>query len=123
MNNDTYKKEEILEILRVLAGTLDPYAGERKDNAEMDKLQKMLKEEGIPFQMEPDIWGNPHLKYCGKEGQTVCSVIYGYGQNEGLLEIQGLMTEEEYNREGDTVLGYLTAENIFERIRRHWKKA
>ena len=43
---------------------------------------------------------------------------YGsYGKDEDKLEIMGLLTpdEEEY----DSVLGYLTAEDVFERIRKH----
>ena len=52
---------------------------------------------------------------------SVCSVIYGYGSEKGLLEISGLMTDEEYEKENDSVLGYLTAENVFARIKKHWE--
>lgn len=30
------------------------------------------------------------------------------------------MTEQEMEEEQDTVLGYLTADNVFERINMHW---
>jgi hypothetical protein len=57
------------------------------------------------------------------EGNVVCSVIeheFSYGREKDLLEIQGLMTEQEMEEEQDTVLGYLTADNVFERINMHW---
>lgn len=47
-----------------------------------------------------------------------CSVIEGYGtygDGQDLLEIMGLLTPEE--EEYDSVRGYLTAENVFERIK------
>lgn len=43
---------------------------------------------------------------------------YGsYGKDEDKLEIMGLLTPDE--EEHDSVLGYLTAEDVFERIRKH----
>lgn len=50
----------------------------------------------------------------------MCSVVYGYGRDQDLLEISGLMTKEEYARTGDTVLGHLAPEDVFERIRKHY---
>jgi len=57
------------------------------------------------------------------EGNVVCSVIeheFSYGREKDLLEIQGLMTKQEMREEQDTVLGYLTADNVFGRIKNHW---
>lgn len=56
----------------------------------------------------------------------ICSVIetdHSYGHDEDLLEIMGLLTDEEY--EEDSVLGHLTAEEVFNRIKAHYnaKKA
>lgn len=48
----------------------------------------------------------------------VCSVIEGdttFGNEKDLLEIRGLLTPEEERH--DSVCGYLTAENVFERIK------
>lgn len=45
---------------------------------------------------------------------------FSYGREKDLLEIQGLMTEQEMEEEQDTVLGFLTADNVFERIKMHW---
>jgi hypothetical protein len=42
-----------------------------------------------------------------------------YGRSEDLLEIMGLLTSEE---EGyDSVKGYLTAEDVFQRIKKHYE--
>ncbi|MBR6636323.1 MAG: hypothetical protein IKK97_02615 [Phascolarctobacterium sp.] len=101
---------------------------------EIDRLDAMLKEARIPFKRidkdlrpEHDYW-KYHIYYpkrpkvgCGSY-QMVCSVIQGtctYGGNENLLEIMGLLTPEE--AECDSVRGYLTAENVFERIKKHWE--
>ena len=47
---------------------------------------------------------------------------YGsYGNESDLLEIMGLLTPEE--QEHDSVLGYLSAKDVFKRIERHWKEA
>ena len=101
---------------------------------EIDKLDAMLCEAGIPFErydedLRPkhDYW-KCHIYYPkrpkvgGGSYQMVCSVIQGtctYGGNENLLEIMGLLTAEE--AEHDSVRGYLTVENVFERIKKHWE--
>ena len=98
------------------------------DSAELDKLEDMLIEAKIPYRRE-----TTQIAYYGKELPVrnpnsglgvgaICSVIsHGYGSEEGLLEIQGLMTDEEIEKSGSYVLGYLTAENVFERIKNHYE--
>lgn len=97
------------------------------DSEELDKLESMLKEADIPYKRR-----GTQIAYYGKELPddnpnrglgvgSICSVIaHGYGSEEGLLEIQGLMTPEEIEKEKGYVLGYLTAENVFERIKNHY---
>lgn len=96
---------------------------------ELCKLHMMLKDAGIPhkylgnqivyYGLEDAPKPVPGMIYGAGIG-SVCSVIdYGYGSDEGLLEIYGLLTEEEYDETGDFVLGSLTAENVFERINKH----
>ena len=94
----------------------------RRKYNEILHLKKMLKESGIPFEFT-DLFGGYHIVYPG-EGLTVCSVIehdVSYGRDQDLLEIQGLMTKKEMQDSGDTVLGYLSAENVFKRIERHYR--
>ena len=60
----------------------------------------------------------------GYEDDTICSVIEhdnSYGHEENLLEIKGLLMEEE--SETDSVVGYLTAEQVFQRIKDHYESA
>ena len=51
----------------------------------------------------------------------VCSAIQGdytYGGRENLIEIMGLLTDEEL--QFDEVRGYLTADEVFRRIKADW---
>lgn len=88
---------------------------------EMEKLWDMLRDAGIPHEyiLRPQLRG---AQICyPTEHCRVVSVIsgpYAYGGQQGLLEIMGLLTPEE--RESDSVVGYLTAEDVFARIKQHW---
>ena len=81
---------------------------------EIVKLHEMLTKADIPHEFEEE-WGGYHILYnC--MGYT-CSVIehdYSYGRNDDLLEIMGLLTPAE--AEQDSVAGYLTADDVFNRI-------
>lgn len=98
---------------------------------EIFKLKDMLEEANIPFEFEfiesepmglllYEIGVRYHLCYpCFNK--MICSVIEGYGTYGGendKLEIMGLLTPKEL--EVDTVVGHLTAENVFDRIKTHW---
>lgn len=86
---------------------------------EILRLKEMLEKAGIPFLFRPQFDG-----YTIKYGDGVCSVIEhtgSYGEDENLLEIMGLITRKERN--ASNVLGYLTAENVFKRIKKHYKNA
>lgn len=86
---------------------------------EILRLKEMLEKAGIPFVFRRQFDG-----YTIKYGDIVCSVIehFGsYGADENLLEIMGLTTKKE--RKDNTVLGYLTADNVFKRIRKHYRNA
>lgn len=90
---------------------------------EIIKLHKMLEEAGIPhtFKKFMDGWQVCYPTDEDKNGRIADAVEhYGsYGKDDDLLEIMGLLTEEE--REQDGVLGYLTAENVFKRMNKHWE--
>lgn len=90
---------------------------------EILKLDKMLIEADIPHTLRKlmDGWqicypdtdrGDP---YCIMDAIQHCG---SYGREADLLEIMGLLTPEE--EQHDSVLGHLTAENVFERIRKHY---
>lgn len=84
-------------------------------------LKEMLEKEEIPFDFD-ELFGGYIIAYPTKE-DCVCSVIehdYSYGASKDLLEIRGLLTqdEERYN----DVVGYLTSRNVYNRIKKHWDK-
>ena len=94
---------------------------------ELDRLVCMLDKENIPYEFNHTIskklpmLNMYRIAYPSIEG-IVCSAIQGngsYGNEENLIEIKGLLTDEEM--EIDTVLGYLTAEDVFSRIKTHWE--
>lgn len=91
---------------------------------EFFKLEAMLKQADIPFVYEPcAAMGGFQICYPEKGEGRRCSVILhngSYGREEGLLEIMGLLTPEE--EQYDDVVGYLTADDVFERISNDWKE-
>lgn len=100
-----------------------------KKYKEIFKLKKMLEDENIEHEfIDRSITGT---RYNSEKYQICCpncgedryiSIIEGdisYGSEEDKLEIQGLMTDEEY--EYDAVVGHLSAENVLERIKNHLK--
>jgi len=94
---------------------------------EIFKLKKMLEENNIPFDYEDNSLCKESQHHqicvpCYNIKLRVISVIQGtgtYGGQDDLLEIMGLMTEEE---EDDGVVGWLSAENVFERIKKYLKE-
>lgn len=95
----------------------------RKYN-EIFKLKDILESAKIPFDFS-ELHGGYHIVYPEGGGECICSVIehdYSYGREKDLLEIQGLMTKEELEETQDIILGYLTAEEVFQRIKNHWEK-
>ena len=98
---------------------------------EIFKLKEMLENANIPFVFKDESY---LFEPIGEEkyqieypctflkGGRVCSCIQGYGTygaEQNLLEIMGLLTPEE--AEQDSVCGWLTADNVFERIKKHWE--
>lgn len=84
---------------------------------EIDKLEKMLIEEGIEYERKPLFGGwqicVPNAEY--KEWDAICHSS-SYGHERGLLEIMGdcLLAYEELQY--DNVLGYMTAEEVMNRV-------
>lgn len=92
--------------------------------SEFDKLVMMLDDAKIPYERHDSNFFSAHdmqrIKYPSGENQ-VCSCVFGYGSygyERDLLEIMGLLTPEE--KECDDVAGYLTADDVFNRINRHY---
>lgn len=91
------------------------------DFSQIYRLKSMLEEAKIPFEfvMRPES-GGYQIIYPNEKTRD-CSVIlhaYSYGHECGLLEIMGLLTEEE--SQYDDVVGFLSAEDVFARIVNDW---
>ena len=90
---------------------------------EIIKLKNMLDEAGIPYEFTDEFFGkfmkpSYQIVINGNDGKKLCDVIYhygSYGYDQNLLEIMGALTEEE--SEDDSVLGYLTAKEVFKRFK------
>lgn len=95
---------------------------ENSSYQEILKLDRMLTDANIPHTLQRrfDGW---QICYPVERPSYDCVMdaieLFGsYGQEKDRLEIMGLLTPEE--EEIDSVLGYLTAEDVFERISRHY---
>ena len=91
--------------------------------SEIFRLGQMLVEANIPFEIRTCHGGYQigYPKLPPKE--CICDVIehdFSYGCKEDKLEIMGLLTPEESRH--DSVLGFLTAENVFQRIKKHYEE-
>ena len=86
---------------------------------EILKLDKMLADANIPHTLDRflDGW---QVIYPSEEKRIADAIQhYGsYGNTENLLEIMGLVKPEETS---DSVLGHLTADDVFNRISGHYK--
>lgn len=83
------------------------------------RLESMLCEAGIPYEIIRkfdgwQIWYPSASNHVADAIEHFCS----YGSEDDKLEIMGLLTEEE--EKSDSVLGWLTAEEVFERIEKHY---
>lgn len=98
---------------------------EAKVTTELERLKEMLERDGIPFKwtVEPKMM---RLEYPnGKRGKggRVLSAIQGegtFGGKSNLIEIMGLPRPEDKPLNG--VVGWLTADNVYERISKHYAK-
>ena len=94
------------------------------------ELMEMLKNADIPFESKEHFDG--YCVYYPRYGRMnygcKCSVAeheYTYGHEEDKLEIMGLLTEEEANADTGgsfAVAGYLTATDVFNRIKNDYKE-
>lgn len=95
------------------------YVNERYQ--EILKLRKLLSEARIPHELRRCFDGWQILYPDSKK--TKCSVIehfFSYGNSSDLLEVMGLLTNNERMR--DSVLGNLGAKEVFDRIQSHYER-
>lgn len=97
---------------------------------EIFKLKVMLDNANIPYEFFDRSWvlinkiehaSYQIIVYKQDSKDRLISVVEGfgtYGEEKDLLEIMGCLTEKE--EQEDSVLGFLTANEVFERINENW---
>lgn len=91
---------------------------------ELDKLEVYLKENGIEYTREDReskryLYQNKHQIVVYKKGERQWDAIChpgSFGFEEGLLEIYGNIVD--YEKDGDSVAGWLTADDIIKRLQK-----
>lgn len=91
---------------------------------EILRLDKLLTDAGIPHgrKRSSDGW---RIDYPMPGRCCVCAVFEfttTYGCKMDRLEIQGLLNSKERKLKGGNAIGWLTAENVFDRIKRDWER-
>ena len=89
---------------------------------EILKPHMMLLEKEIPHDIRRDCDGW-HISYpCTGLDRVLSAVEFKgtYGAEKDLIEIMGLLTPEELLM--DSIKGYLTAEEVFNRIKEHYEE-
>ena len=94
-------------------------------NNPLTELRRLLNEAGIPYEDNSELLSVSIMDrvWYRRDRNVICSAVWGmgsYGYEDGLIEIMGLLTDEE--REKDDVVGYLTPEEVFRRIKEDWKR-
>lgn len=86
----------------------------------MLKLQKMLKKANVPHEFR-EVYDGFQIRVFLKNEEILSAVQhnFSYGNEQDLIEIMGGLTEEESKY--DSVLGHLTAEEVFKRFEYCWE--
>ena len=89
---------------------------------EILKLHMMLLEKEIPHDIRRDCDGWHIIYPCTGLDRVLSAVEFKgtYGAEKDLIEIMGLLTPEELLM--DSIKGYLTAEEVFNRIKEHYEE-
>lgn len=89
---------------------------------EILKLDKMLTDGDIPHTLERS-WDGWQICYPSCDENCIADAIEftgSYGARNDELEMMGLLTPEEA-KGGETVVGYLKAEDVYKRMAEHYR--
>lgn len=90
---------------------------------EIFKLKRMLEKADIPFEFIEGFGYDPNqICYPSRKDMKI-SVIEGFGthgREQDRLEILGGFTPWEKFNHGDSPIGFLTAKNVFKRIKKDY---
>jgi len=94
----------------------------RTEYTEIRNLAFMLWNEEIPFETRFIMNGMQVIYPNNNLEERICDAIEhdgSYGRTEDKLELMGLLTSEE--RKNDSVVGNLSAQEVFDRIKKHFE--
>ncbi len=119
---EIFKLKEMLELAEIPYLFIDKYKEEKILMNKNNYLKMLEHYQILIYDDMRDMMHEGELYPILEEEKRVISIIQGYGtygSNVDLLEIMGLLTEEEEKEE--SVVGYLSAENVFDRIEKYYK--
>lgn len=83
------------------------------------ELAEMLKNAEIPYELVYNYFTNSNMLMYPSQKDRVADAIYfygSYGYEQGLLEVGGKIVKID-----DEVEGYVSAEEVFQRIKKLWE--
>ena len=123
---EIFKLKEMLEKAEIPYIFIDRFEEDRKLMENNEYLNEYLKDKEyyqiLLFNDFREVMEHYNTYKVFDNEKRIISIVQGYGtygEEDDLLEIMGLLTEEE--EKIDSVTGYLTAENVFDRIVKYFK--
>ena len=123
---EIFKLKEMLEKAEIPYIFIDRVEEDRKLMKNNEYLNEYLKDKEyyqiLLFNDFREVMEHYNTYKVFDNEKRIISIVQGYGtygEEDDLLEIMGLLTEEE--EKIDSVTGYLTAEDVFNRIVKYFK--
>ena len=123
---EIFKLKEMLEKAEIPYIFIDRFEEDRKLMKNNEYLNEYLKDKEyyqiLLFNDFREVMERYNTYKVFDNEKRIISIVQGYGtygEEDDLLEIMGLLTEEE--EKIDSVTGYLTAEDVFNRIVKYFK--
>ena len=119
---EIFKLKEMLEIAEIPYIFIDRFEEDRKLMKNNEYLKDKEYYQILLFDDFREVMEHYDVYKVFNNEKRIISIVQGYrtyGEEDDLLEIMGLLTEEE--EKIDSVTGYLTAEDVFNRIVKYFK--
>lgn len=119
---EIFKLKEMLEIAEIPYIFIDRLEEDRKLMKNNEYLKDKEYYQILLFDDFREVMEHYDVYKVFNNEKRIISIVQGYGtygEEDDLLEIMGLLTEEE--EKIDSVTGYLTAEDVFNRIVKYFK--
>ena len=123
---EIFKLKEMLEKAEIPYIFIDRFEEDRKLMKNNEYLNEYLKDKEyyqiLLFNDFREVMEHYNTYKVFDNEKRIISIVQGYGtygEEDDLLEIMGLLTEEE--EKIDDVTGYLTSEDVFNRIVKYFK--